>query len=488
MKKKLALFGILICCFCFMFICFAADYTQAGGPGKVTVFAADPDQGTFGMYREGNDYVFFEIKSKDDGGKVATSAKFHDEGMNLVAQSDKNSAAAYTPAATRVHQNLVSIAAGELQKHASLSHDVFIHEKSHLTDFQDLYSNRSLNKRDLKAAAAGIAPSHRALKAKDYFQGLHKNLKWKKVGTEMKGNYNGTILHGDYRVINDEWGDQDDPSKPRVERYGRMADAYGHNMVQQFGGHEIPDGYKVNLEPGDTPIGTDALTIENHFKYRGEAFMAGSVINSKDDFPAEEKEMFARMGSGIELLPFKGDPQAAASSGVLSKITNIANAVMDFFTPRETFAGAAWYQQRLGLWWHSLVWPANHSATVIEGSWYNSTNGVWYVNFTNYYCNHGTCARASGMNYKCQVWSSSNWNWWVPIPTSTVPSGQQGAGQRHSCNSAYGMDPNNRVHVCNDDSWTQIRAIRQESYCLNASCGDRCGDWSARPGVPNCTD
>jgi hypothetical protein len=483
-----------------MFICFAADYTQASGPGKLTVFAADPDHGVVGMYREGNDYVFFEIKSKDDGGKVATSAKFHDKGMNLVAGSDKNSAAAYAPAATRLYQNLVSIAAGELQEHASLNHDVFIHEKAHLTDFQDLYSNRSLNKRDLKAAAAGITPANRALKAKDYYKELHKNLSWQKNGTEFTGKYLGTKFHATHYVINDEWGDQEDPSKPRIERYGRMTDANGHNMVQQFGGHEIPEGYFVNLPEGSQltsgePSADPMVALENHFKARGEAFMAGRAINSKDDFPAVEKEIFDRLGSNIDLLPLlrvKDDQQAAASSGVLSmittKIANAANAVKDFFIPREAFAGATWYEQRLQLWWHALVWPANHSATVIDGYWYNSTNGVWYNNFTNYYCNHGTCARASGMNYKCSVWSSTYWNWWVPIPTSIVPSGQTGAGQRHSCNSAYGMDPNNRVHVCNDDSWTQIRAIREESSCLNAGCGDRCGDWSARPGVPNCTD
>jgi hypothetical protein len=176
---------------------------------RLTVFADDPEYGVVGMYREGSEYLFFEVKADSDRGKLETSAKFYNRNMDVIAESGLDSVAAFTAAGdksiTREQQDLVSTAAQELQK--ELNDDVFIPEKSVLADFQDLRGNRSVNKSELKALAARMTPATRALKTKGYIQGKQKDLKWGKDlkagvnATAVAGTYRGTAFHSDYRIM-----------------------------------------------------------------------------------------------------------------------------------------------------------------------------------------------------------------------------------------------------------------------------------------------
>jgi len=369
-----------------------------------------------------------------------------------------------------------------------------------LADFQDLYSNRSLNKRDMKAAAAGVTPEQRALKSKDYFQGLQKGLKWNRGADDsITGNYLGTAFHANYRVVTDG-------SNEQIERNARITSATGKNIIVQLGGHWIPVGYTMAPDIADNNFGQAGNSVienlENHHQSMGEAFMAGRVINSKTDFPGEEKEIFTRLGTNLYkvLLPHKvGEPaqlanlNTAKATGLRALFTKAGTSVKSLFTPADAWA-ASNYETVLYVANKWLVWGiAQHSATLtnffLNGSYRGGT----------YYCNEGACWGSGSMTNVngggCPIVRYAG-QWYYP-PNNNYGGDYGVPGTWHSCATPYLLEinwpnlpssyyENGNQHVCNDDTWTQIRAVKGESYHLTQNSGISCGDHTLRAYAPGC--
>jgi len=288
---------------------------------KLTVFAADPELGVFGMYREGTEYVFYRVAVTSSEGKLAPSASFYDREMNPIAESTSTAPAQFVAsprddAATRAHRGLVVAAAEALDK--TLIDQVFVAERSALVGFRRLLGATPRNEGALIGLVAAVTPELRAASSGNYFEGLQRDLKWTAGlgASALEGTYRRSKFHSDLLVFSDERGDMDRPDQPRIERNARLTNAAGDNVVVQLGGHLVPEGYtqgpteEVGLSKGSIE------ELETHYQGLGEAFMASRVIDSAANFPAAEKQVFARMGRHLaeQLLPQRADPEQALTS------------------------------------------------------------------------------------------------------------------------------------------------------------------------------
>jgi len=148
----------------------------------------------------------------------------------------------------------------------------------------------------------------------------------------------------------------------------------------------------------------------------------------------------------------------------------------------------------------ALAAVAQHSGTVVS-HYYSHNNGASFVfQYETVYCNHGTCPGASGMGDKAN-YNGPRLNHYRYAPhyaiTAAPPSPPSGF---HSCAATpYHLFsgqfwPVTHGHNCNDDSWTQIRAIKGESFDTSASDnplanGARCDNHDAEdPRAPGPTE
>ena len=452
---------------------------------RLTVFASDPEYGVYGMYREGNEYVFYHVKAEPQGDSVAAAARFFDRDMSVLVEAGDVSTASLvasnrTAAPTGSQSALVARAAAALDE--SLGDEVFVSERSALSTLIASPSGQAGGRQELMAKSSKVKPATRAGASALFFKGLHRNLSWKKDGTRtLTGRYLGTTFH----ASTNPFKDADAPGGVREEHNARLTSATGVNIAVQLGGDEVPQGYTVGPSDDAPPfsaVGRSAVeSLENHHQSLGEAFVAGRTINAKSDFPQEEREIFARMSAHLSsrLLPLPSDePAASGETGELTQALSSANV----------------YKSWLRLSNQTVAVVGQHSATLtnffLNGSY---RGGTWY-------CNHGCCdqQRTNGCNmaYGCDtgfIVSSTGFN----IPPYTKDGGNyQGLATYHTCTTAFSASPIDvhcNSHVCNDDSRTQVRAVRKLGFCVNGStCYNRtpysynCSDCVVNARAPGC--
>jgi hypothetical protein len=462
---------------------------SAATDAKLTVFASDPEYGVYGMYREGDEYVFYHVKAEAQGDLVAAAARFFDKDMSTLAEAGAVSTASLvasnrTAAPTGSQSALIARAAAALD--GSLSDEVFVSERSALSTLIASSSGQAGGRQELMAKPAKLTPAIRANASALFFKELHRNLSWKTDGTRtLTGRYLGTTFHASANLLEDA----DAPGGVRAERDARLTSATGVNIAVQLGGDEVPEGYTVGPSD-DAPtfgaMGRSAIeSFENHHRSLGEAFVASRTINAKSDFPQEEKEIFARMSAHLSsrLLPLPSDkPAASAETGELTQALSSGNVYKSWLRLSNQTVKIAG------------VPMGQHSATLtnffLNGSY---RGGTWY-------CNHGCCdqQRTNGCNmkYGCDtgyIVSSTGFN----VPPYTKDGGNyQGLATYHTCTTAYSSSPVDvhcNSHVCNDDSRTQVRAVRKLGFCVNGStCYNRtpysynCSDCVVNAWAPGC--
>lgn len=243
--------------------------------------------------------------------------------------------------------------------------------------------------------------------------------------------------------------------------------ANGTSVGQQIGGEDIPTAWYDAMFPSTPPSFIDAIQL---------AIDAGKAIR------------------GAALLERYSSFATAAEKDALDNVArNVRNNSL-FPVPLASGCAGSAYYSRDAIWKKPTAGRlAEHSGTIVRQGACNGRGSIdWYGH--TIYCNHGTCPGKDPMKYKCMATagplSSPHY-----APHARIPSGQPGAGGLHSCyKTKYdllsGLDciitGCNPGHNCHDDSWTQLRAIKGESYHLTG--GARCNETTFYKTSPNCTD
>jgi hypothetical protein len=252
----------------------------------------------------------------------------------------------------------------------------------------------------------------------------------------------------------------------RIDVYSRVFDSQGHHLGAEFGGDFVPDDWNDVLSASPERVrshdeiaasmGAGAMALN--------ALALGAKSSYGVAFSSElEQDSMHRLARSLSenLLP-RRDESVSALDEVLTKSTGR-------------------YRTAIQVHKKWLVWPTEHSATrVYKHLFTTTTSSTYSVSGTINFCNHGACAGGTGMSQKCSYTGPRMGSYRVP-EIRIVPTGQTGAGTRHTCSTNYGV-AGILNHNCHDDSSVQVRAVRGLSYSHD---GGRCRDydfWATAPG------
>lgn len=255
----------------------------------------------------------------------------------------------------------------------------------------------------------------------------------------------------------------------RIDVYSRLLDANAQNLGAEFGGDWVPEGWNdvLTAQPKvlrdhdaiATDMGAGAMALN--------ALALGAKSSYGVAFSSElEQDAMHRLARSLSesLLPRRDGMSGAEFGDVILKSTGR-------------------YRTAIQVHKKWLVWPTEHSATrVYQHLFTTATSNTYSVTATINFCNHGTCAGGDGMGQKCSYTGPRMGSYRLP-QSRWVPSGQTGAGTRHTCSSNYGV-AGFQNHNCHDDSSVQVRAIRGLSYSHD---GGRCKDWDFWATAPGCS-
>jgi hypothetical protein len=270
----------------------------------------------------------------------------------------------------------------------------------------------------------------------------------------------------------------------RTEVSAQILSPSGKSLIQQIGGDHIPDGW-------DSPT--------------------TGMFRSGDAVDPIQASMEA--GKAIQAAALMARFPSVATAEKTAAIGNLAATLRDdslFPNPDtnpDTSSSPACgncYKSSVQVWNKPLVVVAQHSGTVVLHYSDNNPSRVPVLQIETIYCNHGTCPQHSPMTHPCTY--NGPWmgyyrfapHYQITAPPPSPPSGY------HSCyKTAYHLSssvgwPVIHGHNCNDDTWTQVRAVRGESYDLDPSdnpfvSGARC-DWHyftvglPDPRSPGCSE
>jgi hypothetical protein len=252
----------------------------------------------------------------------------------------------------------------------------------------------------------------------------------------------------------------------RIDVYSRLFDAHGHHLGAEFGGDSVPDGW-------DDVLSASPERVRSHDEIAADMGAGAMALNAL--------ALGAKSSYGV----------AFSSELEQDSMHRLARSLSENLLPRrnESLGGldevltksTGRYRTAIQVHKKWLVWPTQHSATrVYKHLFTTTTSNTYSVSGTINFCNHGTCAGGSGMSHKCSYTGPRMGSYRVP-EIRIVPTGQTGAGTRHTCSTNYGV-AGILNHNCHDDSSVQVRAVRGLSYSHN---GGRCRDydfWATAPG------
>jgi hypothetical protein len=257
----------------------------------------------------------------------------------------------------------------------------------------------------------------------------------------------------------------DDGTQGITEVSARLVASNGTSLIQQLGGDRTPDTWDDLMSRSSTPT-TPGDSLQP-FIEAGNAIRGGALLTR-----------FPGIATANETTALGQLTAALRDNGLLPQPASIAHASEAV----NASSACGWGLNYVGLWAKSLVVVAQHSGTYVFHWFWNGSK--WVPDYGILFCNHGTCPYSSPMTLRCQYWSPPIACRYRNPPIHVVPQGEPGPGQFHSCITGYGL-LSFFSHNCNDDSWTQIRAIKGEAQ---SDQNYRCHDWKPDPRAPGCNE
>jgi hypothetical protein len=266
----------------------------------------------------------------------------------------------------------------------------------------------------------------------------------------------------------------------------------GYPVATQFGGDDIPINFNINnMFLATLPASYDPIL---HLQAVGQAVRAAALLGRNPSI-ATSDEVGALTGLALDLRT--NDLRATSNAVDTSTSTNNAALFQQVGVWRRTlvsFKIPLPPPPAVPVYWYTVT--GEHSGTVIRNwkQWACGPQGrdqcVYHYNPT-VFCNHGTCPRTGDMTLK-DKWVSPARAAFKHVPEVNAPAGgfpTQKAQGKHSCyktnydissgwlcwwstgqlvcNTTNSLGQHTGGHNCNDDSWTQIEAVRGLPFKLD---------------------
>lgn len=433
----------------------------------VTFFLADPELGVAGVYRRGESELYFEARRSIDAASGALgplSLRVIDGDARTLAVAGKPLNEHWVPprnefAAARGFNpapllNELGQALAAARMHETLSNDqaalVALTMQAAHTPAAALPLQLPVNPR------RDAAPNEMQIAAfyLDTLQDLHMQRRSDHVLQVDLGN--GVTYQSSQRFLAGEYAQ--DGTLGRIDAYSLLTDADGHVLAAELGGDSTPRAWSEAMER-HTERDDFALAVDNG---RAASVLNGLGYGAKGSFGvalsmSSEQEAMQRLARSLSnrLLPIRDAADTAEAQVTPSAVTHP-------------------YRTDISVWSKPFASFGEHSATFVRKWRYNSS-GRRTVTGSMSFCNHGTCAFGDNMTEECFYGGVRARRYHTPIA--------RWDDTWHTCATRYHvLSPNNR-HNCNDDSWTQVQAVRARPYDVN---GGRCSDIHDASWAPSC--
>jgi hypothetical protein len=441
---------------------------------KLSIFLADPQLGVVGAYQADGNTLYFEARTPD--GSTQMSARLLDSIGRTVAISGHSMDAQWLAKpdfdAATAAQSLSLAASLPSPLATALPDAVFFREIMALSNLaagaaKALPASALIT---MDSATANLPARPLSAFVADQYDAAGANEL--AFGRDAAGILDATFRGEHLQAVVEDYPEQtnEDGTVPYFEVYARLVASNGTALINQLGGDDAPYGWDDTSALGPAAnVDTIQASMNAGNAIRGAALMARFPSMATPD----EAEAISRLGGLLREKGLLPQPE----SGVAPVSPSPAAA-------RGPFAsGVDLYAKPLI---SSLI--ANHSGTFVYHYYWSS--GSWHYDYGTVYCNHGTCPGAGGsMKYKCSYLTPAmGYYRYPPHARITAPPG---VGQNHSCyKTPYHLDSgflpwDHPGHNCNDDSWTQIRAIRGQPEGPGSY---RCNDWALDDYAPSCSD
>ncbi|MGV8940571.1 MAG: hypothetical protein ACOH1P_03405 [Lysobacter sp.] len=441
-------------------------------------FLADPELGLAGVYTVRGVELYFEARrsvGSEDGTPGALSLRVIDAGARTLALGGESYAKHWVPQQNEfeskdgfAYAQLLSglgKALGAADLHVSLSA-----EKSALTDLA------------LQAAGApaGGFPVRAAVQARqsrapdvsqvaDFYQRSARGVQMtrKRDGTLEANLGNGIVFVSSQRFLANEL-DPDTGRMGRIEAYSMVKAADGYVLSAELGGDALPAGWADAMAKdtgrdhhalaADFGRAATALNALGYSTGRSQGVMALSHLTEQEVMHRQAKTLIT------DLLPVRDEaPRLTVSSGPDNQLA---------------VTGLGLYQTNIQVWRKPFKVIAQHSGTRVGKYQYNSgTSSTKTFKGWITFCNHGGCPTGDQMTLKC-TFTGPRLDYYR-VPTRLT------AFDGHTCSTSYAAihKKGEQDHNCHDDSSTQVRAVRGQSYSPTTG---RCNDDTNWVYAPTC--
>lgn len=433
----------------------------------VTFFLADPELGLAGVYSADGVELYFEARRPFDaksGGFGALSLRVVDAEARTLALAGEPFAKHWVPQQAEfmakegfnyAHQLAglsEALAASDL--HASLAA-----EKSALAGLAQQAADTPAGLFPVRVAVdASKSAAAQVSQVADFYLGSVKSVRVKRDrdGALEARLGRGIVFQSTQQFLAGE--PDEDGRMGRIDAYAMVKAADGYVLGAELGGDLTPASW------------AEALDVENqrhHHELAADFGRAATALNA-----------LAYSGKASRGVTLSHENEAAAMQRMAQTMTEHLLPVRNGVSSEEegAYAKAGRYQTYIQVWRKPFVVIAEHSGTRV-GKWlYSSatsstrTHQGW-VSF----CNHGTCANAGNMTHKCSYTG--------PRLTSYRLPSRRSDADGHTCSGPYWAIARSGHHNCHDDSSTQVRAVRGQSYSHNTG---RCNDSTAWIYAPTC--
>lgn len=457
---------------------------------KMTVFLADRQLGVAGAYQSGADTLYFEARTPS--GSRQTSVRLMDAAGRTIAVSGHSMDDVWLP-----HADFDAASAGRSLALAgalpnalanALDGRLFIGETTALSRLA-LGAARALPGAEavvIDAATADLpAPGMSLAEAATSNDSAAASQLMVNVNTPE--NLSVTLEGITVQAFVENFADGENEENPagvlgRTEVSVQILSSSGKSLIQQIGGDDIPEGWDSDTAGMFRPGSRDPVDPIEASMRAGRAIRAAALMAR---FPsvasAEETAAIANLAATLR------------DDGLFPNA-----AVRSDLTPDSSCGNC--YRSSVQVWHKSLAVVVQHSGSVVLHYSNNNPSRTPVLEIETVYCNHGTCPNHKPMVHPCTY--NSPWMShyrFAPHHRITAPPPNPPSGN-HSCyKTAYHLYsgyfwPVIHGHNCNDDTWTQVRAIRGESYHIAPSdnpfaSGARCDNHGfTDPRSPGCSE
>ncbi|MBV8758382.1 MAG: hypothetical protein JO257_13940 [Deltaproteobacteria bacterium] len=240
---------------------------------------------------------------------------------------------------------------------------------------------------------------------------------------------------------------REDPNEPANEVDMMIVDKNGIPFYMQRGGDQYVDSTWANK----IELGKHAKLPANWD--RNHDFALAQKLGLAIDKVAEPSMAMSTYhihNVGMQLTPDK-DPGLVAAMAKI-KSTPLPTTGVD----QAYWSGGGWWYPLGRLYSKCVALCAGHHSSVAN---WEQANGTNYFQTVEIYCNHGTCAQASGISWECDHYSQWNNN-----PYQTGELGSSTSANNGGCYTSYNWWGGNNTHLCNDDSAYELFEIKEGKW------------------------